>query len=115
MDLMFFLLLGHFCGDYALQSDYIATRKKNSKSVLALHSAIYTATIWATIFIHSLLYGSGLAFSVTTLIFIAALFIQHWLQDFYKGRNVEHSKQLYYVDQALHLVVLYIYRIFLAG
>jgi hypothetical protein len=39
------------------------------------------------------------------------LFALHWLQDFVKCRNFNHSKQAYYVDQVLHLTQLYAIRL----
>ncbi len=115
MDLMFFLLLGHFYGDYAFQTDHVANKKKESLKHLTLHSMIYVVSIWAAIVAYSLLSDSRLFLSAGSLFFLGFLLIQHWLQDFYKGRWGNHSKQFYYIDQALHITVLYIYRLFMTG
>ena len=113
MDILFFLILGHLAGDYALQTDYMATGKGKSLKVLSLHVLVYILTIWVFFWFYSLLYQPGLALEIGTLLFLAALFIQHWLQDFLKSRLRNCSKQVYYLDQVMHLAILYIYRIFI--
>lgn len=113
MDVLFFLILGHLAGDYALQSDYVATNKRNSLTTLSYHVIIYVLTIWITFLCYSLLYHPGLFLQTPTLFFLAALFVQHWLQDFLKSRYRNGSKQAYYADQVVHLAILYIYRIFI--
>jgi hypothetical protein len=113
MDVLFFLLLGHFAGDYAFQSDNMAADKRISIKILSLHVLIYVITIWAFLFFYSVLYQAGLFWKNITLIFMAALYVQHWLQDYIKSRYKNGSKQMYYADQFMHLLVLYIYRIFI--
>jgi hypothetical protein len=112
MDILFFLLLGHFIGDYAFQSDKMAEKKKSSIGILTLHILLYTLAIWITFFFYSIIYQRGLFLESSTLLFLIVLFIQHWVQDFIKGRGSVCSKQVYYLDQAIHLVILYLYRIF---
>jgi hypothetical protein len=113
MDILFFLILGHLIGDYALQTDYMASHKKNSRAILTRHVVIYAASVWAMIAAYSFLYRPGLFIKLATIIFVAVLFIQHWLQDFIKNRYNNGSKQWYYIDQVLHLVILFAYRIFI--
>jgi len=113
MDILFILILGHLFGDYALQSDRIAENKKKSLAVLSCHVAIYVLSIWAFILFYSILYKAGLFLDITTLLFLSFLYIEHWIQDLIKNRIDKCSKQIYYLDQALHLAVLYIYRIFI--
>ena len=71
LDLLFFLLLGHYLGDFALQSDKMAKYKGESVSVLSLHVLVYTSTL-------ALLLAYGLSFrgddsfmSMTTLLVVA--------------------------------------------
>ncbi len=113
MDILFFLILGHLAGDYGLQTDKMAGGKGKSLSILSSHVLVYVITIWAFFWFYSLLYQPGLALKTVTLLSLAALFILHWLQDFLKSRLRNCSKQVYYLDQVMHLVVLYIYRIFI--
>jgi protein-S-isoprenylcysteine O-methyltransferase Ste14 len=113
MDVLFFLILGHFCGDYAFQTDNIAERKKSSKAALAIHVVLYTVCIWAFLAAYSLLYLPGLYFHTATLMFLAFLFIEHWTQDYLKSRLTDCSKQAYYIDQVIHIALLYFYRIFI--
>jgi hypothetical protein len=113
MDVLFFLILAHFCGDYAFQSDYLAEKKKSSNLLLFYHVLIYTVCLWAFIALFSLIYQRGLYLESSFLLFMAILFAEHWLQDFLKGKTDRNSRQLYYIDQVLHIVMLYIYRIFI--
>ena len=62
---------------------------------------------------YSILFRPGLFFVISTLIFLAVLFIEHWIQDFLKGKSELHNRQTYYIDQVLHIAVLYFYRIFI--
>jgi len=113
MDILFILILGHLAGDYAFQSDKVASVKRNSLLTLSYHVLIYTLTIWAAFMLYSILYQPRLFLNTATLIFLLALYIEHWTQDFIKSRYKNGSKQAYYVDQIMHLMVLYIYRIFI--
>lgn len=113
MDVLFFLILGHFCGDYALQTDKIAEGKKSSKTVLTYHVLIYTICIWGFLAIYSFLYLPGLYLRTATIMFLIFLLIEHWIQDFIKHRIASCSKQAHYLDQVIHIALLYIYRIFI--
>lgn len=113
MDVLFFLILGHFCGDYAFQTDNIAEKKKASRSALTYHVLIYIISIWAFLAAYSLLYYPGLYIDAATTIFLAFLFCEHWIQDFLKSRVKSCGKQAYYLDQVVHVALLYLYRIFI--
>jgi hypothetical protein len=113
MDILFLLILGHLIGDYALQTDYMASNKKTSKSVLTSHIAVYTLSIWGAFIVYSIFYQPGLFIAEKTIGFLVVLFAQHWLQDYCKGRFNNGSKQMYYFDQVLHIVMLYLYRLIL--
>lgn len=113
MDVLFFLLLGHFCGDYAIQTDNIAQKKKKSRFLLSYHVLTYIICLWIFLAIYSFLYQSGLYLETGVLLFLAILYVEHWLQDFIKSRINRRDKQLYYIDQLLHIIMLYIFRIFI--
>ncbi|MBD3258934.1 DUF3307 domain-containing protein [candidate division GN15 bacterium] len=110
-DLLFFLILGHFLGDFAFQSDRMARDKPNSRSVLTVHVAIYTITLAAFLWLGLELNDDPRFFTWTTLIVLLLIYIEHWLQDLMKGFKFANGKQGFFIDQGLHLIVLYIVRI----
>ena len=110
-DLLFFLLLGHFCGDFALQSDAMAKRKGTSKRMLTLHVSIYTLTIAAAMLAAFVFAGLMVIVQWITLPVLAFIFVTHWVQDYIKGNGSGHSKQSLFADQALHVLVLFAVRL----
>jgi len=108
MDILFFLILGHLAGDYAFQTDRMAAEKGRSLTVLSIHTTVYVITLWFFFLLYSLIYHPGLYIQGATLLFLGALYIQHWGQDFLKSRYKNGSKQMYYLDQVIHLAVLYL-------
>lgn len=111
VDLLLFLLLGHFLGDFALQSDRVAAEKQQSKAVLSYHVVIYTLVITAALFVGLLLNGSQAFFTLTTVAVIPVVFVAHWIQDYLKAFKFNGTKQAFYVDQAVHVLVLFAIRI----
>jgi len=77
-DLLFFLLLGHIAGDFALQSDRMAATKGYSKIVLTWHASIYMLCVAISLWIGLYLNGPDSFFTLTTLAVLAALWIVHW-------------------------------------
>lgn len=115
VDLLFFLLIGHYVGDFALQSDRIAQNKGVSKVFLSWHVLIYTATL-ASFLAWGLSLNDDRSFmSLTTLLVLVAVYLIHWIQDFIKERKFNGSKHAYYVDQSIHIIVLLIVRIYVYG
>ncbi len=110
-DVLFFLLLAHVFGDYALQTDYMAKTKGDSPLVLSLHVLIYTVTIGVLWWVGSRFNGVKGFFTPIQLLVLAGLYVQHWLQDYIKMNKSNGSKQGFFMDQALHLAVLYVIRI----
>lgn len=111
MDLIMYLLLGHFLGDFALQSDYMAQKKTNCMRVLTFHVLIYVLVIAAVLSLHSLLTQRNYFLSWTVLILLGILFAVHWVQDYLKGHVLPKTKQVYYADQILHVALLYALRV----
>ncbi len=111
VDLLFFLLMGHFLGDFALQSDRIAARKQQSRKVLTYHVALYTVILGATLFIGLTLNGNHSFFTVTTLVVLPVVFVAHWIQDYLKAFKFNGTKQAFYFDQAVHVLILFAIRI----
>ncbi len=89
----------------------MAKTKRASKSILSAHVLIYTATIAAFLFIALRLNGSDKFFTLATAGFILFLFVEHWLQDFVKTKQPTCTKQAFYLDQALHVIILFAARI----
>jgi hypothetical protein len=109
MDLMWFLLLGHLTGDFALQSDHMAQRKGTSIAVLTAHVIVYTLCIAVGLYGFRLCVGVWGAGTALTGLLLALLFSVHWAQDFIKSRYF-HSRQAFYVDQTLHVLQLFALR-----
>lgn len=115
LDLLFFLLLGHYLGDFALQSDKMAQNKGRSPSFLSLHVLIYITTL-SLLLAYGLSFHQGYSFmSLTTILVLAIVGVIHWIQDLIKARKFNDSKQAYYVDQAIHVSILLIIRIYVYG
>ncbi len=113
LDTMWFLMLGHFLGDYAFQSDSVAKTKGTNAGVLILHVVIYVLTVGVLYYAGRLLNGSLPVSLLHVGLACAGLAIIHSLQDFGKANWFSCSKQAYYVDQGLHIVQLFILRIWL--
>ncbi len=112
-DLLFFLLLGHIVGDFALQSDRMAATKGDSKAVLAWHVTVYTVCIALSLWLGLYFNGQSNFFSLMTPVVLASLWVVHWLQDLTKVSHFNGTKQAFFVDQAIHLLQLYVIRIFI--
>lgn len=111
MDLMWFLFLAHLTGDYALQSDRMASEKCHSATALTWHVTIYVACIAVTLWAYSAITSQFSFLSGTCAGLMVPLFVLHWTQDFIKGHKFPNSKQAYYIDQVLHLMQLYAIRL----
>ncbi len=114
-DILFFLLLGHYLGDFALQSDKMAQNKSRSKVSLSLHVLIYVATLALFLAYGLNLHENSSFLSLSTLGVLVAVYVIHWIQDFIKSQKYNDSKQAYYVDQAIHIITLFIIRIYIYG
>jgi hypothetical protein len=111
MDLIMYLLLGHLVGDFALQSDRMAQNKNHSKKTLTFHVSIYVLITAGILWLHSTATGEGYFFSWTVLALLLMLFALHWVQDYLKCRVLPKTKQMYYIDQILHVSFLYVLRL----
>ena len=113
MDPLFFFLLGHIIGDYALQTDRMAANKQRISGLLILHTAVYSLAIAASAYIHDLFFRPSIFFA--TLPWLIAIFALHAIQDLVKAKCLSRSRQCYYIDQALHLMALYALRMIVGG
>lgn len=114
LDLLFFLLLGHYMGDFAFQTGRMAKFKPTSTIILSQHVLVYTLTL--TVFLYLGLYmndRAGEFFSWTTLVVMLAVYVEHWFQDLIKGSRFNGVTQVFFLDQALHIIVLFLMRLFI--
>lgn len=111
MDLMWFFLLAHLTGDYALQTDRMAADKSHSIGILTSHVAVYVGCIAATLWTFASITSRFQFVSPIVIGSLTLLFAMHWIQDYVKSRKFPASKQAYYADQVLHLAQLYAIRL----
>ena len=111
VDLLFFLILGHFVGDFALQSDRVAAEKQKSLKVLTYHVFLYTIVVAGFLFAGLYLHGDSSFFTGATAIVLAIVLAAHWIQDYLKAFHFNGTKQAFYLDQAVHVLILFIVRI----
>ncbi|UCD62838.1 MAG: DUF3307 domain-containing protein [Candidatus Zixiibacteriota bacterium] len=111
IDLLFFLILGHLFGDFGLQSDRVAAEKGRSKATLTYHVFLYTLTVALFLFAGLALNGSDGFFRLATLLVLTFIFLAHWIQDYLKAFRFNGTKQAFYLDQAVHILILFAVRI----
>ncbi len=110
-DTLFFLLLGHVFGDFALQTDHMAREKAANRIVLSSHVLVYVLTIGAFWWLGEYLnHRPGFPNWITAVVLLA-LYVQHWFQDSIKATKFNGSKQALFIDQAVHLSILYLIRL----
>jgi len=112
VDLLFYLLLGHFFGDFALQTDRVAAEKQRSLKVLTYHVTLYSLVLMVFLYAGLLLNGQNTFLSITTIWVVVGVFIAHWIQDYLKAFKFNGAKQAFYLDQAMHVFILFVIRIF---
>lgn len=95
MNQLLWLLAGHFIGDFAFQSEWMASQKGSSWELNAYHAATYTA---------AMLMASGIGGFYLSPAILALFFVSHFLIDPLKARwnIVKHI----WLDQSLHFLVI---------
>ncbi len=111
IDPLFLLILGHFFGDFAFQTDTMAAKKHSSVAILTLHVSIYTVTIAFFLGLALILAERADFLTLSLWGLLALIFVTHWLQDYIKPRHFNGSRQGFYFDQALHLSLLFVVRL----
>lgn len=105
MNLFSWLLVGHFVGDYILQTRWMAEKKDQQFLPLVVHSIVYTAAIGLLA-----LLACGLSWRSLVLIFVSHLvldqrkFIDFWAAKVNGNTNIAWLKTT--LDQSWHLVIL---------
>jgi len=110
MDMMWFLMLSHLVGDYALQTDGMALTKGISRRILTLHVVTYVVTLAFTLAIYSYFTDRFAFLSLRVMAALFVIFALHWIQDDIKARRFADIRQAYYIDQALHIIQLFLLR-----
>ncbi|MGN0350847.1 MAG: DUF3307 domain-containing protein [Roseburia sp.] len=97
------ILLGHIIGDFYVQTDKIAEKKKNSIKYMLVHCLIYTIVMGIGFYILSRGIGK-------TLIISSFIFLSHLIIDLIKRKCdkklVKYEYMVFLIDQALHIMVL---------
>jgi len=93
------LLLGHVLGDFYLQSDDMAEKKKPSLKWLIMHGIIYAACMAAVLF-------GGIEYSCNLLWVFLAASILHLAVDFFKCKWFAEHKKIFSIDQLIHIAIL---------
>lgn len=113
LDLLFFLLLGHYMGDFAFQTGRMAKYKPTSTVVLTQHVLVYTLTLTSFLYLGLYLHDRPQEFFTwTTLGVMLFVFVEHWFQDLVKGSRFNGVTQVFFLDQALHIIIIYLMRLF---
>lgn len=101
------MILAHYIGDYALQTNYMAMNKGKDVYVLLSHIATWTFVIVLT--------GMYLGIPANFLLIVFVLLIPHFIMDYIKSRNLVwcreiSEKQSLLVDQVFHInqILLYV-------
>ena len=99
-ELLLWLIGAHFIGDFALQSSWMAEKKKHW-SIMAAHVIIWTTIVCIPLKL----------FGEPTIHTVAFLYIGHYIADWSKLRLIDKGFKiipLYYLDQVWHLIQLVI-------
>lgn len=92
---LLWLIFGHFLGDYGLQTDWVAVKKKSNNYILIAHAVIYSGLICMILHYFGIL-------EIWKVIFI---FSGHAIMDYIK---IHSKKEIWKVDQFVHFLQLLI-------
>lgn len=97
------IILGHVIGDFYVQTDKIAEKKKNSIKYMLIHCLSYTIVIGIVFYILS-------REILETLIISSFIFLSHLIIDLFKKKCdkkvVKYEYLFFLIDQAIHIMVL---------
>lgn len=110
INLMLFLLLSHFIGDYYLQSQKLSDDKLRSFRSIIIHSLIYLIPFVITVFVYLISFKSAIYFLI--LIIPIIHFIIDSVKYFLRNYNLK-EVTVYFCDQVLHILSLYLLYIFI--
>lgn len=97
------ILLGHIIGDFYVQTDKMAEKKKNSIKYMLIHCLIYTIVLGVVF------YKLSRGF-VETLIISSFVFLSHLIIDLIKRKcdkkPAKYEYIIFLVDQIIHIMIL---------
>lgn len=97
------ILLGHIIGDFYVQTDKIAEKKKNSIKYMLIHCLIYTIVVGIGFYELS----RGI---VKTLIISSVIFLSHLIIDLIKRKcdknAIKYEYIIFLIDQIIHIMIL---------
>lgn len=99
------LVLGHVIGDFYLQNNKIAERKKKSKKYLLLHCGLYSTMMYFPIWI----LNKSIEKTLWIVFFIAlSHLVIDWNKVKYDKKFSEYEHIIFVLDQIIHLFILFI-------
>lgn len=110
------ILIGHWVGDFCLQTEEMGTRKSSDNMWLTAHVAIYTLSLFLVFLVFTFFLNSLVGIIVWVLINA----ILHWITDYYTSRWAKKlwAEKNYYgfpsffsvigLDQVIHYVCLFV-------
>ena len=97
------ILLGHIIGDFYVQTDKIAEKKKNSIKYMLIHCLIYTAVMG--IGFYALNRGTAETLIISSFIFLSHLIID-LIKRKYDKKAVKYEYINFLIDQFIHIMIL---------
>lgn len=113
----FFMLVGHFIGDFVLQTRHMAKKKSSSNYYLTMHVFVYSLANIILWLIFLPLFGVTYdKFTIMTSLLV--IFITHWLTDYFTSKQTgkyylegEAGEKKFFTmigfDQTLHFLQLF--------
>lgn len=107
MDIFSCFIIGHLVGDFLLQNNWMANQKEKNWLALALHSLVYTITVY----LFSLIAG-GISLLAVVIIFVTHIILDQrslvrwWLTTINKSPHLTWLQIL--VDQTFHILILFV-------
>jgi hypothetical protein len=87
LHLFFIIMIGHWVGDFVLQSDWMARNKSRDWMALTLHVGIYSIVMTLTFGIATVALGLVVPFFLYSLAtFQVVTFVTHWVTDYFSSK-----------------------------
>jgi hypothetical protein len=112
MDILWRLILSHFIADFSLQTNRVATWKRESGWGMAVHTLTHPLVTYILVWPYlSWPWVQTRWFSVNGWMCVALVTVGHWLQDNWRVTAIQHtgaadSTGFFLWDQVVHLVII---------